>query len=101
MGCVLFIGDDFHEVDDSRIEKLSDTELVEGLQGAIIGLDAIEERMVMTGLLNHGVTKNEADDSLREKIQCGMKKVAEELERRVGSEKVKLIIEKTNELLYD
>ena len=94
----IFNNDDFREVSESDLEEMQTGNLIESLQGTLIGLHTIHEvtDRISPVTLGIGVQPKESGDlDINVRLTKGLTALISQLEPRLGRESVERIISET------
>lgn len=102
----IFLGEDFKSTSSSSIVELSDRELMDSLQGTLVGIDALSEvEDQVKGLLKEAEIDENASlcagfaRPTLERLEAGLDVITQLLLERVGHERVSALVKKTLELI--
>ncbi len=93
----IFSNDDFREVESTQLGEMTQRQLVECLQGTIIGLNTINELTDRINILKMGphTEFKRIENQTQTRLSDGMSALISELTARVGPERVEKIIKET------
>jgi hypothetical protein len=99
-----FIHEDFTLINELELQKLSDRELMDSLQGTLVGIDALSS---MQSKIEQILTEANLDSACKEefakptlhKLEAGLDTVTQLLLERIGHERVRELVRKTLELI--
>ena len=93
----MFIEDDFREVELERVKTLTDGQLVESLQGTLIGVQAMNELSSKVELIDLGDDNylRRAENPIKKQFLESINEISKELRLRLGDERLESIIANT------